>query len=347
MNISWYRKPLEGDDGGRPSARKLRTTISQVKPVNTSAKKGKIMSRGFSAKTRRLFQVRWAPRESWARMPVRATDSWRALRPIPSSASIRCKRRIGHKRLSKALVVGRLLVLQVRLLALVGGGHEPLNFSGAHPTDFRHALELGLGCGEDGSDGAESFEEISRERLPDVGKTFDEEPLPLTEAQRLRFVTEAIFGRGLVLPLPEDVQDESGLFLVCGREDRHPLLDLQGEESPEDGLRVLVRRDLREVAFQEDEGLRVGVLEPLDLLEQPLPHERVEEVRERLSLDPDRPEDVIAGSDLLDLDIDAELAQSIRDVLRFVAVDDERRAHDRANRRRHVNVLVRRRNQPR
>src|SRR5438105_13679028 len=83
MNISWYRKPLEGDEGGSPSARKLKTTISHVKPVKTSAKNGKIMSRGLSAKTRRLFQVRWAPRDSWARIPVRATDSWRAFWPHP------------------------------------------------------------------------------------------------------------------------------------------------------------------------------------------------------------------------------------------------------------------------
>src|SRR5436189_5862235 len=105
MNISWYRKPLEGDDGGRPSARKLRTTISQVKPVNTSAKNGKIMSRGFSAKTRRLFQVRWAPRDSWARMPVRATDSWRALRPH----SVECIHPLQEAHRSSAFVKGSRL----------------------------------------------------------------------------------------------------------------------------------------------------------------------------------------------------------------------------------------------
>ena len=146
--------------------------------------------------------------------------------PIPSSASIRCKRRIGHKRLSKAFVVGGLLVLQMRRLALVGGGHDLLDFRGPHASDFRHPLELGLGRGEDASDGAESFEQIPRKRLADVRQTFDEEPLPLAEAQRLRFVTESIFRRALVLPLPEDVEDEGRLLLVRGREDRDPLLDL-------------------------------------------------------------------------------------------------------------------------
>jgi hypothetical protein len=81
MNISWYRKPLDEDEGGNPRARKLRTTINQVNPVKTIAKNGRIMRRGFNARTRRLVHVRWAPRDNWARIPVFGWVSWPAFRP--------------------------------------------------------------------------------------------------------------------------------------------------------------------------------------------------------------------------------------------------------------------------
>ena len=56
-NISWYRKPLDGDAGGRPSARTLSTTISQTKPVKTRARNGSAIRRGSVARTRRLRMI--------------------------------------------------------------------------------------------------------------------------------------------------------------------------------------------------------------------------------------------------------------------------------------------------
>src|SRR2546428_13814426 len=69
MNISWYRKPLDGDAGGRPRARTLTTTISQTKPVKTRARNGNAIRRGSRSRTRRLAHDRWNPRASWGRRP--------------------------------------------------------------------------------------------------------------------------------------------------------------------------------------------------------------------------------------------------------------------------------------
>src|SRR5437667_195140 len=224
-NISWYRKPLDGDAGGSPSARKLRTTKSQVNPVNTRAKNGRIMRRGFSARTRRLVHVRWAPRESCARRPV--------------------------------------------------------------------------------------------------------------------------LGRAFVLAFPEDLQDEGRLFLVRRRQDGDAFLQLHREESAQEGLRMLERRELGQIPFEDEQGLRIRLSEPLDLLEEAFADERVEEVREGLAFDPDGSQDVIARRDLLDLDRHAELSQSVGNVLRFVRIDDEGNAHGRPIRGTDVNVPVGGRNQPR
>src|SRR5207249_1333035 len=69
-------EPLEGDTGGRPSARTLSTTINQTKPVKTRARNGNAIRRGSVARTRRLPKVKWNPRVSWARNPVFGAGSW-------------------------------------------------------------------------------------------------------------------------------------------------------------------------------------------------------------------------------------------------------------------------------
>src|SRR2546421_6711227 len=91
---------------------------------------------------------------------------------------------------------------------------------------------------------------------------------------------------------------------------------------------MLERRKLGQIPLENEERLWIRVSEPLDLLEQSLADERVEEVRQGLAFDPHGSQDVVARGDLLDVDGHAEFTQSVRDVLRFVRVDDERNAHE-------------------
>ena len=154
-------------------------------------------------------------------------------------------------------------------------------------------------------------------------------------------MSEPVLGRAFVLTLPEDGEDEGRLFLVGGRQHGDAFLHFEGEERPEEGLRMLERRKLGQIPLEDEEGLWIRVPEPLDLLEQPLPDERIEEVRQRLPFDSDGSEDVVARRDLLDLNRDAELPQAVRNVLGLVRVDDQRDPHVRPNRRSDVNVPVR------
>src|SRR5206468_7530538 len=101
---------------------------------------------------------------------------------------------------------------------------------------------------------------------------------------------------------------------------------------------MLERRELRQIPFEDEQGLRIRLSEPLDLLEEAFADERVEEVREGLPFDPNGSQDVVAWRDLLDLDGHAELPQSVGNVSRFVRIDDERNAHDQPIRRTDVNV---------
>src|SRR5712691_8991349 len=100
-------------------------------------------------------------------------------------------------------------------------------------------------------------------------------------------------------------------------------------------------RELGQVPFEDEERLWIRVSEPLDLLEQSLPDERVEEVRQGLAFDPDGTKHIVAGRDLLDLNRNAKLPQAVRNVLGFVGVDDQRDPHVRPNRQSDVNVPVR------
>src|SRR5947208_3402104 len=244
------------------------------------------------------------------------------------------------------IVVGRLS-FQVRLLALVRCVDEAHDLRGLPGPNLRRVLEFLRGRVEDRSYRAEPLQEISGEGLADARQPFDQEPLPLPEAQRLRLVSEPVLGRALVLAFPEDLQDEGRLFLVRRRQDGHAFLQLHREESAQEGLRMLERRELRQIPFEDEQGLRICLSEPLDLLEEAFADERVEEVREGLAFDPDGSQDVIARRDLLDLDRHAELSQSVGNVLRFVRIDDEGNAHGRPIRGTDVNVPVGGRNQPR
>lgn len=158
---------------------------------------------------------------------------------------------------------------------------------------------------------------------------------------------QAVLDGLLVLTLPEDAQKQGGLFLVRRRQDGDPLGRLEDEERRQDRLGASERRDLREIALQDHQRLRVRVPESPDLFEETLPDHRVEEIGERLSLDPDGPQDIVSRRDLLHLDVDAEFAEPLGNVPRLIRIDNERNAHAVSNRRGDVNVPVTAANQRR
>src|SRR5207237_9084688 len=146
---------------------------------------------------------------------------------------------------------------------------------------------------------AEPFQEISGEGLADARKPLDQEALPLSEAQRRRLVSEPVLGCAFVLAFPEDLQDKGRLFLVRRRQDGDAFLQLNGEESAQEGLRMLERREFRQIPFEDEQGLWIRLSEPLDLLEEAFADERVEGVREGLAFDPGGSQVVAARGDLV------------------------------------------------
>ena len=120
------------------------------------------------------------------------------------------------------------------------------------------------------------------------------------------------------------------LLLVRREQHRHVLPEGEREESSPKGTRVLLLGDLGEVAFDEDHRYRIRFLEAQHLIEDTLRHDGSEEIGERLPLDRDLSDDIVARRDLSDLDIRAEFSQPGGDVRRLTLVDDD---HGRANRR--------------
>src|SRR5438552_13010566 len=259
--------------------------------------------------------------------------------PTPSSASRAFNERSYHKTLSSRVIVGRVCV-EMFLLPLVGRGDETHDLRRFHLTDFWDPFEVVLRGVEDRADGSEPFEQVLRERLADAGQALDQEALALFEGQRLGLVAESVLRGASLLAFPQDAEEERGLVLVDGRQDRDTFADLDGEERAEERLRTLVRRDLREVSLEDEEGLRVRFAEAPELLEQSLPDHRVEEIGYRLSLDAHGSEDVVARRDAAHFDRDLEVAEPICDILRFIHVDDEGHMHDPPNRRSGLNVPV-------
>src|SRR3989442_7331082 len=279
------------------------------------------------------------------------TDSWCFDSSASSLTALSPSRFLSHSAPRARIVTGehespwstvgvRPFVLDVLLVSFVGCVQESHNFRALDAADLRCLLQVPLRRREHGTDGSEPLEQAARERFADARQAFAHDPLRLFERHRLRLMPQAVFRRSLLLALPKDAQQERGLSLVRGREHGDPLRGLEDEERAQDRLRALVCRDLGQVSFEDHEWLRVGVAEPLDLLEEAFPDHRVEEIVEGLAFDADGSQDIVSRRDFLHLDLHTEFSEALRNVLGLVRIDDEWDSHGISNPPADVNVPV-------